>query len=192
MLLNSLTLITPRENDSWAIRQIWLLTEANGLNSEPTILVKGAPNSAPWSDQRLSVIGNASKSSGGTSWAVFSDERLKNIKGTFTPGLKTLLQLQPLRFEYKPNNALGLPSGAEELGFSAQEVEKVLPEAVTRTQQGYLQLHSDPILWTMLNAIKEQQQEIETLKAQNAALNARLRAIEKRPRNSIAVRHRAR
>src|SRR5207249_536203 len=34
-------------------------------------------------DKRLSVNGDASKSLGGTSWAVFSDERLKNIKGRF-------------------------------------------------------------------------------------------------------------
>ncbi|MBI1766733.1 MAG: tail fiber domain-containing protein [Acidobacteria bacterium] len=111
-------------------------------------------------DQLLSVNGNASKAAGGTTWAVFSDERLKNIKGRFTPGLRTLLQLQPIRYEYKPDNALGLPSSGEAVGFSAQAVEKVLPEAVSRTPQGYLQLNSDPILWTMLNAIKEQQELI--------------------------------
>jgi len=122
----------------------------------------GIGTTAP--DQRLSVGGNASKSSGGTSWAVFSDDRLKNIKGRFTPGLKTLLQLQPIRFQYKPDNALKLPSVAEEVGFSAQAVEKVLPEAVRPTDQGYLQLQSDPILWTMLNAIKEQQVQIAALK----------------------------
>jgi len=112
-------------------------------------------------DKRLSVNGDASKSLGGTSWAVFSDERLKNIKGRFTPGLKALLKLQPIRFQYKPDNPLGLPGSGEEVGFSAQAVEKVLPEAVSRSQQGYLQLHSDPILWTMLNAIKEQQAQIQ-------------------------------
>src|SRR5437588_8929755 len=62
----------------------------------------------------------ASKSSGGTTWAVFSDERLKNIKGRFKPGLSALLQLQPLRYQYKPDNALGLPGESEEVGFSAQ------------------------------------------------------------------------
>ncbi|PYS57935.1 MAG: hypothetical protein DMF74_24845, partial [Acidobacteria bacterium] len=87
--------------------------------------------------------------------------RLKNIKGRFTPGLKALLKLQPIRFQYKPDNPLGLPGGGEEVGFSAQAVEKVLPEAVSRSQQGYLQLHSDPILWTMLNAIKEQQAQVQ-------------------------------
>ena len=128
----------------------------------------GIGTTAP--DQILSVSGNASKSSGGTSWAVFSDERLKNIKGSFTPGLKVLLQLQPLRYEYKPNNPLDLPWGSDEVGFSAQAVQQVLPEAVSRSQQGYLQLHSDPILWTMLNAIKEQQALIETQRQQIAGL----------------------
>ena len=131
-------------------------------------------------DQRLSVNGNADKSSGGTTWAVFSDERLKNVKGRFTPGLKALLQLQPIRFQYRRDNALNLPSGNDEVGFSAQEVEKVLPEAVSRNKDGYLQLHSDPILWTMLNAIKEQQAQIATLKQVNSALNARLHRLEKR------------
>ena len=43
-------------------------------------------------------------------WAVFSDERLKNIKGRFNSGLKAVMQLQPIRYEYKRDNALGLKS----------------------------------------------------------------------------------
>ncbi len=130
-------------------------------------------------DQRLSVSGNASKSAGGMSWAVFSDERLKNIKGRFTPGLSVLMQLQPIRYEYKPDNALGLKGEGEAVGFSAQAVEKVLPEAVTRGAQGYLQLNGDPLLWTMLNAVKEQQGLIEQLKQEHTALRQRLEALEK-------------
>src|SRR5207247_1348789 len=114
----------------------------------------------PAPDQLLSVNGNASKVGGG-SWQVFSEERLKNIKGQFTAGLQTLRQLQPLRYEYKPNNALGLRGEGEYVGFSAQAVQRVLPEAVNRTASGYLQINNDPILWTMLNAIKEQQAQIE-------------------------------
>jgi hypothetical protein len=45
-------------------------------------------------------------------------------------------------------------------------MQKVIPEAVTQNSDGYLMIKSDPILWTMLNAIKEQQKEIEQLKAQ--------------------------
>lgn len=37
---------------------------------------------------------------------------------------------------------------------------------MTQDSSGYLMVKSDPILWTMLNAIKEQQKEIEQLKGQ--------------------------
>ncbi len=117
-------------------------------------------------DQALSVQGDASKSAGGGSWQVFSDERLKTIKGRYTHGLNALMQLQPIRYEYKKDNALGLKSSGEQVGFGAQALQKVIPEAVTSTGTGYLQVNNDPIIWTMLNAIKEQQKEIEELKAE--------------------------
>jgi Chaperone of endosialidase len=113
----------------------------------------------------LSVNGNASKPGGG-SWSVFSDERLKNIKGRYNSGLSAVMQLQPLRYQYKPDNAAGLKSDQEYVGFGAQAVQKVIPEAVSRNANGYLQVNNDPILWTMLNAIKEQQKEIADLKAE--------------------------
>ena len=39
------------------------------------------------------------------------------------------MQLQPIHFEYKPDNALSLPSDGDHVGFSAQEVQKVILEA---------------------------------------------------------------
>ena len=119
----------------------------------------------------LSVNGTASKPGGGT-WAVFSDERLKNIKGGFNSGLKAVMQLQPLRYEYTPTNPLGFKSNEEHIGFGAQAVQKIIPEAVSRNANGYLQINNDPIIWTMLNAIKEQQKEIEQLKGQVRQLRA--------------------
>ena len=116
-------------------------------------------------DQFLSVNGDASKT-GGNTWLAFSDERLKTVKGQFNTGLKALMQLQPIRYEYKRNNTLGINSEGEHIGFGAQAVQKVIPEAVTKTDSGYLMVNADPILWTMLNAIKEQQKEIEQLKAE--------------------------
>jgi hypothetical protein len=108
----------------------------------------------------LSVNGTASKPGGG-SWDVFSDVRLKNIKGNFTSGLKAVMQLRPLRYEYKSNNPLKLNSDVEHIGFSAQAVQQVIPEAVTSNSTGYLMINNDPILWTMVNAIKEQQAQIQ-------------------------------
>jgi hypothetical protein len=123
-------------------------------------------------DQTLSVNGNASKVGGG-SWQTFSDERLKNIRGKFTSGLEAVMKLQPLRYEYRQNNALGLKSDGEHVGFGAQALQRIIPEAVTKNEQGYLLVNNDPIIWTMLNAIKEQQKEIEQLKAQIRQLQPR-------------------
>ena len=127
--------------------------------------------------ERLSVNGTASKPGGGT-WAVFSDERLKRIRGTYNSGLKAVMRLQPLRYEYKPDNALGIKSPGEHIGFSAQAVQQVISEAVTSNGNGYLMVNNDPIIWTMLNAIKEQQNEIEKLKQEVR----RLRATSRRRR----------
>ena len=111
-------------------------------------------------DRKLSVNGGASKTGGG-SWDTFSDERLKTIKGRFTGGLKAVMQLQPLRYEYKQDNALGIDSPGEHIGFGAQAVQKIIPEAVSKNDKGYLLVNNDPIIWTMLNAIKEQQAQIQ-------------------------------
>ena len=122
-------------------------------------------------DQRLSVNGDASKT-GGNTWLAFSDRRLKTIKSPFTTGLSAVMKLQPVRYEYKSNNALGLANDGEHIGFGAQDVQKVIPEAVTTNSQGYLMVNGDPIIWTMLNAIKEQQKEIAELKRQVRQLRA--------------------
>lgn len=142
-----------------------LLLNPNGGNV-------GINTSAP--TDALSVNGTASKPGGGT-WAVFSDERLKNIKGNFTAGLNAIMRLQPLRYEYKANNALGIKSDGEHIGFGAQAVQQVIPEAVTTNGNGYLMVNSDPIIWTMLNAIKEQQKEIQELKQEVRRLRAQTR-----------------
>jgi hypothetical protein len=129
----------------------------------------GIGTSAP--TDLLSVNGTASKPGGGT-WSTFSDERLKNIKGNYTSGLNAVMRLQPLRYEYKADNALGIKSPGEHIGFGAQAVQQVIPEAVTQTANGYLMVNNDPIMWTMLNAIKEQQKEIVELKRQIRQLRA--------------------
>lgn len=122
-------------------------------------------------DQLLSVNGDASKVGGG-SWQSFSDQRLKNMKAPYTTGLNALMKLQPMRFQYRPDNAVGIKSDAEYVGFSAQSVQQAVPEAVTANSQGYLMVNNDPIIWTMLNAIKEQQKEITELKRQIRQLKA--------------------
>ena len=151
--------------DTWSTKMAMTLAGSVGIGTT-------APT------QLLSVNGTAGKPGGGT-WDVFSDERLKNIKGRYNTGLKALMQLQPIRYEYKPNNALGIKSEGENIGFGAQSLQKIIPEAVTMNSAGYLMVKSDPILWTMLNAIKEQQKQIAELRAQVHSLR---RASRRRAR----------
>ena len=120
----------------------------------------GIETTAP--DNTLTVNGSADKPGGG-SWGTFSDGRLKTVAGTYDAGLDAILKLTPVRYRYKEQNAMGIKDDQEHIGFVAQEVEKVIPEAVSRNSRGYLLLNNDPILWTMLNAIKQQQAEIEAL-----------------------------
>lgn len=153
----------------------WLQAGKAGTGPGPILINADGGNvgigtSAPTA--LLSVNGTANKPGGG-SWDVFSDERLKNIKGRFTSGLHAVMQLQPIRYEYKPANVLNFDSKAEHIGFGAQALEKVIPEAVSRNANGYLQVNNDPILWTMLNAIQEQQKEIQQLRVQIQQLRAR-------------------
>jgi endosialidase-like protein len=186
--IGSLHLRRATTNDTWAIatgidnhlyfgyaNDASLANAAADFTINPLVLTStnggrvGIGTNAP--DQKLSVNGDASKT-GGNTWLAFSDARLKNIRGTFNTGLKAVMQLQPLRYEYRANNAMGLTPNGEHIGFAAQAVQKVIPEAVTANAQGYLMVNGDPIIWTMLNAIKEQQKEIAELKQQVRQLRA--------------------
>ncbi len=111
-------------------------------------------------DNLLTVNGSADKPGGG-SWGTFSDARLKTVNGGFTPGLSQVMKIHPIHYRYKPDNAMGIRDTDEHIGVVAQDVQKVIPEAVTENSKGYLLVNNDPIIWTMLNAIKEQQREIK-------------------------------
>jgi hypothetical protein len=68
----------------------------------------------------------------------------------------------------------------------AQEVEKVIPEAVSANNKGYLLVNNDPILWSMLNAIKGQQQQIRAQQKQLQAQAAELANLKARLEGHLA------
>ncbi|MDH4238507.1 MAG: tail fiber domain-containing protein [Phycisphaerae bacterium] len=119
----------------------------------------------------LAVNGMAAKPGGG-SWSIFSDMRLKEISGNFERGLSELTKLNPVHYSYRDDNELELPVDKEFIGVIAQEVQNVIPEAVEENDKGYLMVNNDPIIWTMVNAIKE-------LRAQNQELKQRLETLER-------------
>jgi endosialidase-like protein len=132
----------------------------------------------------LTVNGSADKPGGG-SWGTFSDRRLKTLDGGFNAGLSQILKITPVRYRYKADNGMGIHDHEEHVGLVAQEVQKVIPEAVTENSKGYLLVNNDPIIWTMLNAIKEQQRLIQkqqsrmkVQQAEIARLSSQVKAVQ--------------
>jgi len=128
--------------------------------------------------QALHVVGNAYKTEGGTSWATSSDIRLKNLTGTYDKGLNEIIKLEPVRYIYKKDNPRQLNSETEQVGFVAQEVQKVFPEAVSVGEDGYLDFNIHPINIAFVNAIKELKDENDALKSKVDKLESRLEQLE--------------
>jgi hypothetical protein len=140
-----------------------VLGSINGVNGQTATVKVGIGTTTP--DNNLTVNGSADKPGGG-SWGTYSDGRLKSLDGNFNEGLSAVLKIRPVRYRYKPDNAMGIRDGEEHIGVVAQEVQKIIPEAVTENSKGYLLVNNDPVIWAMLNAIKEQQREIRALKSE--------------------------
>jgi hypothetical protein len=132
----------------------------------------------------LVVNGTAAKTGGG-SWSNLSDIRLKNLLGNYEKGLREIAELQPVRYTYKEGNPRQLNSTEEQIGFIAQDVQKVFPEAVNQGKDGYLDFNLHSINVALVNAVKELKIENDKLKAENirlkadqAQLNSRIGKIE--------------
>jgi hypothetical protein len=84
---------------------------------------------------------------------VSSDERLKNIQNTFDRGLTDLEKINPIVFKWKPET--GYDTENAYAGFSAQNIQLAIPEAVSTDSRGFLTLADRPILATVVNAVKQ-------------------------------------
>jgi len=120
---------------------------------------------------RLVVDGTAAKPGGG-SWTVWSDSRLKDVHGKFTGGLEAISKLEPVKFSYKKDNPVHLSSDAEYIGFIAQEVQKIIPEAVSTGADGFLNFDMHVVNVTLVNAVRELKNENDQLKSRIDHLEA--------------------
>lgn len=100
----------------------------------------------------VSVIKGNKAFSGNGAYINHSDKRLKKNIKTATPGLNEILKLKPKTFERKGDAFMGI-----EIGFVAQDVEKVLPDAVYThgDKEKTKGIATDNIIPVLVNAIKE-------------------------------------
>ena len=117
-------------------------------------------------------VGTAPLGSTGNIWITgaltqgLSDDRLKTNLGNITNALDKVMSLNGFYYEV---NAIAQALGCEvrrEVGVSAQQVQKVLPEIVTTApiDDQYLTIYYERLTPLLIEAIKELKNEIDQLK----------------------------
>ena len=75
-----------------------------------------------------------------------------------------------------------------DIGLAAEEVNKVEPLLTFRNDKGEIEgVKYNKLSAVFINAIKEQQAQIEGLRRANLALNARLKNLERRHSHKVGV-----
>ena len=115
----------------------------------------------------MTVIG------GQVAWTAASDSRIKKNIVNSTYGLATVLKLRPVEYNLTSNDL-------KQVGFIAQEVQKLVPEVVTGKEGDLskgeiLGITYSNLVPVLTKAIQEQQKQIED---QNAKIAAQQKQIE--------------
>ena len=122
----------------------------------------------------------------------YSDVRLKRGIADLDSSVDNILLLHGVSFEWRVDDFpdMSLPNGSQ-LGFIAQEVEKVYPELVSVDADGYKHIDYAGLTPVLVEAIKDQQTTIDSQKALIAdlqqdfsLLDSRLTLVE----NSAGIR----
>lgn len=119
-----------------------------------------------------------------------SDRRLKKDIETFKDGLAVVRRMNPVKFRYTKES--GIPSRYSHLGLIAQDLLSYAPYLVHQDdsedpEDHYLAIADSEIKYLLVNAIKDQQSQIEalqnkvkTLKVERDELSNSLASIEER------------
>jgi trimeric autotransporter adhesin len=106
--------------------------------------------------------------------ACSSSLRYKNNIADLALGLDAIGKLRPVTFDWKS-------SGEHDLGFVAEEVEKVTPLLTTLNKDGQIEgVKYERITAILTKGMQEQQKQIADLKTQNAALEKKNSDLESR------------
>jgi len=124
-----------------------------------------------------------------------SDSRCKQEINDLSNSLDKIIGLQGVSFRWAENELNDAnPSKDKQLGFLAQDVEKILPEVVTKDSNGRRSLAYTSIIPLLVEGIKTQQKDIqsqnkkiESITKENESLQKRISMLESRL-NDLLVR----
>lgn len=143
------------------------LYSGGSVNSSNARLQSGAQPGGGGASELWMNSSNAAKY--GTMWLDLSDARIKDDIQPFERGLADIRQLRPTTYRY--NGAHGtFVDGKRHTGLIAQDVQQVMPEMIGELAmtmvpltEPILTVDCGPLLYAMLNAIKELAQRLETI-----------------------------
>ena len=92
-----------------------------------------------------------------------SDKRLKNILGENYDAMDKIRLLKVYDYTFKKED-LRTPH----VGVMAQDLQKIFPNAVTKDENGYLQIRHEDMFYAMINALKELDAKIKQIALQLA------------------------
>jgi hypothetical protein len=119
-------------------------------------------------------LGVVNRTADGTLTTSTSDVRLKENVTTLSDGLNKVVQLRGVNFNWKSDE-----NKTTKIGFIAQEVQKVLPELVfVNPTDGYYGVNYAEMTAVLVEAVKEQQTQIERLNNLNQQLLERITKLE--------------
>jgi hypothetical protein len=108
-----------------------------------------------------------------------SDRRLKANIGQLTGALERVHQLRGVSFQWRQEVESENTGAPRHIGVVAQEVEEVFPELVSTPESGYKSVEYSKLTAVLIEAMKEQQQLIESQQKQIEKLTHRLDDLEK-------------
>lgn len=105
-----------------------------------------------------------------------SDVRLKENVVPLSNALDTVMALRGVHYQRVSGDTPGRGTERPQIGFIGQEMEAVCPELVSTGADGYLTLNYSRVTTILVEAVKEQQQQLER---QSSALAEALEKIDR-------------
>lgn len=104
---------------------------------------------------------------------ICSDARYKKDIAPLNNALSDLMNLQGVKYNWRTDEfaEMHFPD-KREIGFIAQEMEKVFPEIVNTTPTGYKSIDYGKLTAVLVESIKDQQAIIEKLQAENSSVKS--------------------
>lgn len=126
--------------------------------------------------EKLHVAGNILA----TGTVTPSDVRYKKNIGAITSPLQKVLAMHGVAYDMRVEEfpQMGFSSNRQ-VGLLAQDLEKILPEVVYTGSNGYKSVEYTKLVPLLIEAIKEQQQQIDEQRAMNKRILAELEKLKK-------------